>query len=56
MDGQGVVVAGARILRGLDRKLCASATDNNRQVIRRAGGGADTAEFLIEESWKGLWI
>ena len=46
---QAVEVAGARVLRGLERELGRGPADDDGQVVRRAGGGADRAQLLVEE-------
>ena len=47
---QPVEVAGAGVLRGLERVLGAGAADDDGQVVRRAGGGAERAQLLVEEA------
>ena len=46
---QRVQVARQGVLGGLQRVLRAGAADHDRQVVRRAGGGTDGADLLLEE-------
>ena len=47
--GQRVQVLGRRVLGGLQRELGAGPADHDGQVIRRARGGAERADLLLEE-------
>ena len=47
--GERVVVAGAGHLGRLERQLGRRTADDHREVVRRAGGGAERAELLVEE-------
>ena len=46
---QRVEVVGARVLRDLQRVLRARPADDDREVVRRAGSGAERAELVVEE-------
>ena len=50
---QRVQVAGRGVLGGLQRELGAGAADHDGQVIRRAGGGAERADLLLQEPQHG---
>ena len=54
--GQGVQVAGAGVLRGLEGVLGAGAADDHSQVIRRAGSRAQLAQLLVEEPHECLGV
>ena len=47
---QVVEVVGRGVLRGLEGELRAGPADHHRQVVRRAGGGAERADLLVEEA------
>ncbi len=44
-----VEVVRGGVLRGLERELRRRAADDDRQVVRRARGGAERADLLVEE-------
>ena len=46
---QVVEVVRGGVLRGLQRELRAGAADHHREVVRRARGGAERADLLVEE-------
>ena len=48
--GQRVEVAGRRVLGRLQRELGRRAADDDGEVVRRAGGGAERAQLLVEEA------
>src|SRR4051794_38621633 len=51
-----VEVAGACVLRGLQRVLRRRAADDDGQVVRRARGGAERTELLVEEREQPLLV
>ena len=53
---QRVEVAGRGQLGGLDRELGRRAPDDDRQVVRRAGGGAEGPQLLVEEPRQALRV
>ena len=52
--GQVVEVVGRGVLGDLEVELGRRAADDDCQVVRRAGGGAERAEFLVEEGGEPL--
>ena len=46
----GVEVLGRGVLRGLQGELGRGAADDDRQVVRRAGRGAQRAQLLVQEA------
>ena len=53
LGGQLVEVVRGGVLRGLQRVLGAGAADDDRQVVRRAGGRAERADLLLQERHHG---
>ena len=49
LGGQVVEVVRGGVLRGLEGELRAGAADHDRQVVRRARGGPERADLLVEE-------
>src|SRR5690606_28109956 len=52
----GVQVVRRRVLGGLERVLRGRAADDDRQVVRRAGRGAERADLLLQEGHHPLRI
>eukprot|EP00760_Papus_ankaliazontas_P032837 PhM_4_TR5984/c0_g1_i1/m.99475 len=53
---KAVVVAARRVLDRLERELRRGPADDDGEVVRRARGGADRGELLLEELAEGLGV
>ena len=56
LRGEVIIVAHGRVLDGLEVSLGAGAADDDGEVVRRAGGGANGGNLLGEELAEGLRV